>query len=197
MVAVLFVGLFIAGGLGFVICLKKSKREDVYNSASIPPSFIETVRNQPLVVPLASWCKIEIRQVSFLDASFYLKEIEDGFSRINAILESDKSEKRSVLLVMSYEKIISAVYLLSEKAIEKKKRKKYYRVLREKFFSNIDWGMALVESILNYWMLIKKKAYLLSRGKTLRLMYGGDASWHSFDLDIHGKMLLAPRFGKR
>lgn len=160
-----------------------------------PPSFIETWQGKSINFKLDKYI-VSITQLSITDCIFYIENIAKSFALMKEILTVEKTDKKTDLMMnvtflTLYKNLINIVYKLSKPYC---KKWRYEKALYKKAMKDIIWFVDIVEQILDYWMYIKKKIFLLAKGQTLRQTVGESYSWNSLKLDGNGKILIRPRF---
>ncbi len=95
-----------------------------------------------------------------------------------------------------YSSMIEIIYQLSSPHVSKFKRRAFKKALVKQARENVAWTLDVVETVIDYWSLVKKKLEILSSGSTLTQTVGEAYTWDSLALDTAGKICIKPRYVK-
>jgi hypothetical protein len=180
--------------------IKKCEYEVYVNTAGItsnPPRFIELTEGKTINFRLGKEV-VSISQISFNKGMETIERIQNLFTILSERIghqpenEADKI-KHNFLKINTYNLIVKEIYELSKPFARSKgklKKELYKRAKKDTLFI-----MRICEQVLDYWIYVGKYTALLSKGKTLRQTFGGDATWNSINWDTTGKIDIRPRYG--
>jgi hypothetical protein len=95
-----------------------------------------------------------------------------------------------------YSSIVEIIFQLTKSHVKKLNQAKYKKALIKHARENVAWTLDVVEHLIDYWTMVKKKLEILSNGSTLMQTVGGAFTWHSLELDGQGQICIKPRYVK-
>ena len=162
--------------IALVISLIVKKKMISGGVRNIPPTYIETMNNTPIRFRIDDKTEISIQHFSCLAQLHYIAQLQAHF---DAIIKEDAED---VLKVAYYIKAIDIILAIAQETqkVDKKTQIKF----KKKCIEDSGFFIDICGKILDYWVLVKKKAEMLAQGKTVRLMLGADFSQDLWARDI-------------
>jgi hypothetical protein len=184
----------LAWSLGWLVARGRPVVRYVDTSGSAARVFADVWRGKTLNFQLTKRHAVVVPHVTVPHGINWLERVAALYQQVKAINSAELSGKeKKVAQVMRY-----AVYLETVRAVYQLTkpfaRFGYRRALYSRAKKDMVWMLDVIEQIVDFWILVKKKIDLLANGQTLRLTDGAQSTWDGWKVDSTGKRSIQPRF---
>jgi len=184
----LFASPFIAwAATYFIMRGKRTKVEYRYidraGVSETPPSYIETERNCVLNIKIDDDCVLTCAHLPVMDTLRFISTITARAKAVEKLIADEELTEEKIAAINTIEAMNArTVWRLCEPYTEKKKRKQTMKAFYTRYMGDAQFARDVVETIWDYWGLLKKKAVAQALGQTIRQIFGVHARWGAYQL---------------